>query len=387
MNMHNPAGVRVGVIGCGYWGPKHLRVFESMPSVASIAAIDARPEQLLGIQRILPSVRTFAALDDALPHIDALVVATPPSTHYHLASTAIAAGKHVLVEKPMTTSTLEAHLLVQQARAAGTVLMAGHTFEYNPAVVKLRDIVQGELLGRIYYVDSARLNLGLYQDDVSVVFDLAPHDVSILNFLLDSDPTTVEAWGSQHAHPQHADVAYLRLNYADRGVCANVHVSWLDPCKVRRVTVVGSGKMAVYDDLSNDERIRVFDKGVVPAGLGENITQPPMSYRYGDIVAPFTPSDEPLAVQDEHFVECIVTGATPRSDGVVGMRVVRVLEAAQRSIDHGGPVTVAGLDPEVVSFPGTTLDAVPLPSATHDRSGRALEVLHRRPVRANGALR
>jgi predicted dehydrogenase len=373
--MHDPKGVRVGVIGCGYWGPKHLRVLEGMPTVAAIAAIDARPEQLVNISRIIPSVRLFAELADALPHIDALVIATPPSTHYPIARAAIAAGKHVLVEKPMTTSTREAQALVALAADVGTVLMAGHTFEYNPAVVKLREIIQTELLGRIYYIDSARLNLGLYQDDVSVLFDLAPHDVSILNFLLDSDPTTVEAWGSQHAHPRHADVAYLRLNYAERGVCANVHVSWLDPCKVRRVTVVGSRRMAVYDDLSNDERIRVYDKGVVPASLGDNVTQPPMSYRYGDIVAPFTSSDEPLAVQDEHFVDCVLNGTTPRSNGHVGLRVVRVLEAAQRSLEIGRSVRVDEIGSDVSTFPATALNA-----------NSFLDALQKRAVTSDGAL-
>jgi predicted dehydrogenase len=330
--------IRVGVIGCGYWGPKHLRVLEAMPTVAEIAGIDGRPEQLAAIRRALPSVRTFATLDQALPHVDALIVATPPSTHFAIAREAIEAGKHVLVEKPMTTTSAHAEILVELAHRAGTVLMAGHTFEYNPAVLKLRDIVQNDLLGRIYYVDSARLNLGLYQDDVSVLFDLAPHDVSILSFLLGADPDSVQAWGSQHTHPLHTDVAYLRLNYVERDVCANVHVSWLDPCKVRRVTVVGSSKMAVYDDLCIDERIRVYDKGVVPASLGDSMTQPPMSYRYGDIVAPYTPSEEPLAVQDAHFVDCIRTGSQPRSDGVSGLRVVRVLEAAHRSIETGGIV-------------------------------------------------
>ena len=379
MILHEPAGLRVGVIGCGYWGPKHLRVFEAMPTVRSVVAIDARPEQLVSVRRALPSALTFSTLDEALPHVDALVIATPPSTHFALASQAIAAGKHVLVEKPMTTTAASAQQLVARAAEAGTVLMAGHTFEYNPAVVQLRDIVQEEL-GRIYYVHSARLNLGLYQDDVSVIFDLAPHDVSILNFLLDSEPTSVQAWGSRHAHPRHADVAYLRLDYGERGVCSNIHVSWLDPCKVRRVTVVGSRKMAVYDDLSNDERIRVFDKGVSPASLGDVTTQPPMSYRYGDIVAPYTPSDEPLGVQDEHFVDCVLNGTAPRSDGVVGMRVVRVLEAAQRSLDEGRVVELDHPD-ATTTFTGKQMDAARVTAASgHATNGGALGVLDREPV-------
>jgi predicted dehydrogenase len=378
MGLHDPAGVRVGVVGCGYWGPKHLRVFEAMPTVASIVAIDARTEQLDNVRRALPSALTFATLDEALPHVDALVVATPPSTHFELASQAIAAGKHVLVEKPMTTTTGAAQQLVIRAAEAGTVLMAGHTFEYNPAVVRLRDIVQQEL-GRIYYVHSARLNLGLYQDDVNVIFDLAPHDVSILNFLLDSEPTSVQAWGSRHAHPRHADVAYVRLDYGERGVCSNIHVSWLDPCKVRRVTVVGSKKMAVYDDLSNDERIRVYDKGVSPASLGDVTTQPPMSYRYGDIVAPYTSSDEPLGVQDAHFVDCVLNGTTPRSDGVVGMRVVRVLEAAQQSLDEGRTVHLDHPDAGT-AFAGKQMDPRRIAGLGNGGTRVGLTVLDREPV-------
>jgi predicted dehydrogenase len=330
--------VRVGVVGCGYWGPKHLRVLEGLPRVFSIAAIDPRVERLAGVRRVLPSVQCYTSLDEALPFVDALIIATPPTTHFELGYRALSAGKHVLIEKPMATSSLDAELLLSLSRDRGVTLMAGHTFEYNAAVLKLREIVQSQTLGRLYYIDSSRLNLGLYQSDVNVLFDLAPHDVSIMNFLLDAEPTSVEAWGSRHAHPEHTDVAYLRMEYAERGVSAHIHVSWLDPCKVRRVTVVGSQKMAVYNDLESDERIRIYDKGVVRGSVTEPLGQPPMSYRYGDIVAPFMPSDEPLAVQDEHFVDCILSGKIPQSDGSVGLSVVRVLEAAQRSIDCGGPV-------------------------------------------------
>lgn len=331
-------GIRVGVVGCGYWGPKHLRVLGGLPSVSMIAAIDSRADRLAEVGRNFPSARCFRTLDEALPHIDALVVATPPTTHYAIGLRAIAAGKHVLIEKPMATASDQADDLIGAAYEAGAVLMAGHTFEYNPAVLKLRDLVQSGVLGNLYYIDSARLNLGLYQNDVSVLFDLAPHDVSILNFVLGAEPTSVEAWASRHAHPILNDVAYLRLDYGDLGCRAHVHVSWLDPCKVRRVTVVGSRKMAVYDDLDSDERIRIYDKGVAPASIADDTGQPPMSYRYGDIVAPLLSNDEPLAVQDAHFVDCIGSGLTPQSDGLVGLSVIRVLEAAQRSIERGGRV-------------------------------------------------
>jgi predicted dehydrogenase len=221
--------------------------------------------------------------------------------------------------------------------------MVGHTFEYNPAVWKLRELIQGQSLGEIYYLDSARLNLGLYQSDVNVILDLAPHDVSIINHVLGETPRAVQAWASRHAHPRFEDVAYLRLFYDDERLSANVHISWLDPCKVRRVTAVGSEKMAVYDDLAAEERIRVLDRGVRAPSSGDDFTQPPMSYRYGDITSPFVTADEPLSVQDRHFTECIATHTTPNTDGACGLAVVEVLECAQRSLELGRPVLLEEL--------------------------------------------
>jgi predicted dehydrogenase len=223
----------------------------------------------------------------------------------------------------------------------GVVLMVGHTFEFNSAVWKLQDMVKSHELGELYYVDTARLNLGLYQSDVNVVWDLAPHDVSILNYVLDRRPSSVQCWGSRHAHRLHEDVAYLRLSYSDPAMYANVHVSWLDPCKVRRVTLVGSEKMVVYDDLSAEERIRIHDKGVVQMPGESNDAHPPMSYRYGDVVAPYLTINEPLAVEDRHFVDCILTGSRPVTDGANGLAVVEILECAQLSLDEHRPVQIA----------------------------------------------
>jgi predicted dehydrogenase len=219
--------------------------------------------------------------------------------------------------------------------------MVGHTFEHNAAVWKLREVIESGQLGEIYYIDTARLNLGLYQADVNVVWDLAPHDISIINHLLRAAPTSVQAWGSRHARFRQEDVAYLRLSYEDRSVQAQVHVSWLDPCKVRRVTVVGSRRMAVYDDLADDERLRIYDKGVVAAEQGD-VRNRPMSYRYGGISAPYIQLHEPLAVQDQHFVECVATGRRPYTDGEDGLAVVQVLEAASQSLHRGGSVRLAG---------------------------------------------
>jgi len=221
--------------------------------------------------------------------------------------------------------------------------MVGHTFEYNTAVLRLRELVRSGELGELFYIDSGRLNLGLYQSDVNVIWDLAPHDISIINLLLSTPPSSVQAWGARHAHRRLEDVAYLRLTYDDLSVSANIHVSWLDPCKVRRVTAVGSRKMAVYNDLAADERIRIHDKGVSsPLEVidGTDLTQPPMSYRYGDITVPFVPQSEPLAAQDGHFLDCIISGAPCRTDGINGLAVVEVLQAAQTSLETGRPVRV-----------------------------------------------
>jgi predicted dehydrogenase len=346
--------VRVGVLGCGYWGPKHVRVASNLPSVSSVSVIDGRADRLAAVSRSFPAVGCFSSLEEALPHVDAVVIATPPSTHVALACEAMSAGKHVLVEKPLATTVADAEFLVAAADSAGVVLMVGHTFEYNSAVWKLRELVSSGELGELYYLDSARLNLGLCQSDVDVIFDLAPHDVSIINYVLNSTPSSVQAWGAKHAHGL-ADVAYLRLDYADRGVSANVHVSWLDPCKVRRVTAVGSRKMAVYNDLASEERIRIHDKGVVTPAPDDMLGHAPMSYRYGDVVSPYLTMDEPLSIQDEHFVECILTGKRPQSDGRSGLSVVRVLEAAHESIDTRSRIA---LRPEV---PRPSRGPLPLP--------------------------
>ncbi|HZC42137.1 MAG TPA: Gfo/Idh/MocA family oxidoreductase [Streptosporangiaceae bacterium] len=336
-----PGGIRVAVVGVGHWGSRHLRVLRSATGVSAVVGVDERfsgggaDSQQAGV-----GVAAYRALEEALPHVDAVVIATPPASHAGLGLTAIAAGKHVLVEKPLATTTDAARTLVEAAGAAGVVLMPGHTFEHNAAVRKLRDLVRDSQLGRLFYLDCARLNLGLYQPDVNVILDLAAHDISIANFVLGSRPATVEVWGSRYIHPEHEDVAYLRLDYADLGVRANIHVSWLYPTKVRRITAVGSRRMATYDDLADAERIRVFDRSAIPPEEGDG----PLShiaYHLGDVVSPFIPFAEPLAVQDQHFIDCIGNGSPPAVDGSNGLAVVQALECAQISLREQRPVALA----------------------------------------------
>lgn len=343
--MTGGSGPRLGVIGCGYWGSKHARVLNSIEDVGAVAVIDADGEKVRRLAQSFPGVTGFTSIDDAMDHVDAVVIATPPSSHAPLALKLIEAGKHVMVEKPMATTSADARTMIAAAEACAVVLMVGHTFEYHSAVWKLRDMVRSREIGDLYYLDTARLNLGLYQSDVNVILDLAPHDISILNYILGRQPTSVQCWASRHAHRILEDVAYLRLSYTDPDVFANVHVSWLDPRKVRRVTLVASKKMVVYNDLASEERIRIHDKGVLQMSGHDDDTHPPMSYRYGDVVAPYLTMNEPLVVEDRHFVDCIFTGNRPMTDGASGLAVVEILECAQRSLNEVRPVHVCEVQP------------------------------------------
>ena len=345
--------VRVLVVGCGYWGSKHVRVLASLEEVSGVAIVDPDAERRNRLQSAFSSVAAFAHLEAALPHVDAVVVATPPALHAQVATAAIEAGKDVLVEKPLTTSLADAQALVALAEREGRVLMVGHTFEYNAAVRELRKRIRIGELGTLRYLDGAWLNLGLYQSDVNVIWDLAPHDISISNFLLDSVPTRVSAWGSAHAASPFEDVAQLRLDYDDVDVTAYVRVSWLDPAKVRRITVVGSERMAVYNDLSSTERLRIFDRGVEPIDSALELHQMPLNYRYGDIVSPYIPFEEPLTVEDRHFLDCVINRKLPLTDGHSGTAVVAVLEAASQALHTGQSAPITGVklrfDPSVAA--------------------------------------
>lgn len=336
--------MRIGVIGLGYWGSKHVRVLSALPGVDTVVGLDLDRERRETLSGAFPALRLAGDLADLLEVVDGVVVATHPSSHAPLARAALEADVPVLVEKPLALTSREGLDLVLLAEARGIPLMVGHTFAYNPAVHALRDMVRSGHLGDVLHIHSQRLNLGLYQSDCDVVWDLAPHDISIITTLMGGAPSSVAAWGRGHINPVVADNAYLKLEYADQNAQAVVHVSWLDPHKVRRITVVGSQRMAVYDDLADDERLRVYDKGVTP---GDHVSPhaTPLSYRYGDIHSPYIPFSEPLALEDEHFVHCVRTGAAPETDGRAGLEVVRTLEAASHAMRAGGEVRLDHLTP------------------------------------------
>lgn len=330
----------IAVVGYGYWGSKHVRVLSSIPNV-EVTVVDSDRVRLAAVAAHYPAARLAERLDDVLRDVDAVVIATPPGSHAQLARRTLQAGRHVLVEKPLATSVEDAEMLVELSERLGLTLMAGHTFEYNPAVWKLRELVRSGTLGRILYVDTARLNLGRYQRDVNVLWDLAPHDISITSFILDDTPSATAVWSQCNVGGRHADVAYLRLDFRQARTQAFVHVSWLSPHKVRRVTVVGEDKMAVYDDLSDNERIRIYDVGVEPQtnndpGAAHAL---PVTYRTGDIISPYIPFQEPLLVEDEHFIDCVRHGLTPQSSGRQGLNVVRVLAATDHAGALGGGLT------------------------------------------------
>jgi len=333
--------IEIAVVGFGNWGSKHVRVLTSMPDVA-VTVVDRDARRLAEAARAFPSVKLADSLERALATADGVIVATPPRSHAPIAHAVIRANRHVLVEKPLAPSVAECEQLIDAAALSDGFLMVGHTFEHDGAIWKLREIANSGELGEVRYIDCARLNLGLFQEDVNVIWDLAPHDVSIVNFILGRPPSAVSAWGHSHANRGLEDVAHLHLRYADSGVRAYVHVSWLDPCKVRRVTIVGSEKMVVYNDLAGDQKIRIYDVGLEDDALGDSSYADPVRYRFGDIISPRVSRREPLAVQAEHMIHCIRTGANPRTDGRSGLAVARVLEAANQALRTGREVLLDG---------------------------------------------
>ena len=329
--------INIGVVGCGYWGPNHIRNFNWLPNCNMMICCDKDTKRLEHMRRLYPATETTTEADDLLneKRLDAVVIATPVFTHFDLAKKALLSGKHVLVEKPMSHSVETCLSLIKLAEEMDRVLMVGHTFEYTAAVNKARVIINSGELGEPLYVSSIRVNLGLFQPDINVSWDLAPHDISIITYLIGEVPESVNCQGKSHYKKEIEDVATITLNYAN-GVIAFIHNSWLDPNKIRKTTIVGSKKMLVYDDVETQEKIKIYDKGVNAPPYYDTYADFQFSYRYGDIYSPRLEDYEPLKEQSKHFLECIEHGLRPRSCGHSGLRVVSILEAASKSLSMDG---------------------------------------------------
>jgi predicted dehydrogenase len=325
--------IRVGVIGAGYWGPNIVRNLHEAPGAEPVAVADLSPDRLEAIHKRFPAVRVTTdhreLLDDKT--IDAVCIVTPVGTHRKLAEEAFAAGKHVFVEKPLAGNVSDAEAIVRASERAGRTLMVGHTFVYNPAVVAVKEILASGTIGAIHYVDSQRVNLGQHQFDINVLWDLGPHDVSITLYWLDEEPEWVQCTGACFVQPTIEDVVFLMIGFPS-GAIAHAHLSWLAPSKLRTMTVTGSQKMVIYDDVQAVEKVKIYDQGV------ERLEHDELrrSYRAGDIHSPRIPVTEALQLEMRHFVECVRDGKKPRSDGAAGLHVVRVLEAGMRSLKSGG---------------------------------------------------
>lgn len=332
----------VGVIGCGYWGPNLLRNFAENEAAQLYWICDLDMKRLDSMGRRYPAARATREPKQlfADPHLDAVVIATPLFTHYRLARAALEAGKHVLIEKPFTSSSREAEELIELAERKGLTLMVDHTFIYTGAVRKIKEMVESGELGDLLYFDSVRINLGLFQRDINVVWDLAPHDLSIMDFIIGREPESVTATGSSHIEPGIENIAYVMFRFSDQFI-AHFHFNWLAPVKIRRALIAGSSKMIVYDDIEPTEKIRIYDKGVTSNRLEDDVNKEDayrtlVSYRTGDVWVPKLDSTEALHYMCKEFLDAINEGRRPLTDGHAGLRIVRLLEAAQRSIRGGG---------------------------------------------------
>lgn len=329
--------INIGVIGHGYWGPNLTRNFAELSRGKLAAVSDLDQRKLDVVARRFPSVKTTTDYQDLVrdPKIDAIAIATPVSTHFELAMAVLKAGKHLWLAKPMTETSLQAQKLVDEAEKRNRVFIVDHTFVYTGSIRKMGEIVASGDLGQIFYYDSTRVNLGLFQRDVSVLSDLAAHDFSILEFLLREQPTAVSASGINHFPGTPENLAYITLFY-DSGTIAHANVSWLAPVKVRQVLLGGSKKMIVYDDLEPSEKIKIYDKGISITDDPRQIQEMRVGYRTGDMLAPKLDGTEALAVEAEHFLDCIERGKTPLTDGRSGLRVVELIEAATSSMRARG---------------------------------------------------
>jgi len=336
------APIKVGVVGCGYWGPNLIRNLRAVPGCQLVAVCDPDAERIRHVQSLYPEVQAVPNHEELLRlrQLDAVVIAAPPRWHHPIAKASLLAGKHTFVEKPMALSSAQGEELTELADLKGRVLMAGYTFLYSPAVRRIKEIVAAGDLGDIRYISARRLNLGLFQKDINVTWDLAPHDISIILHIMEETPISVNCRGSAHVTPGVEDVSSLCLTFR-RERSAIVHSSWVDPRKVREMTIVGSRRMIVYDDVAQFEKIRVFDARVERPPHYDTFAEFHYAYHYGDVYVPYVKQEEPLKVECQHFVDCIRTGTRPLSDGGQAQSVLRILEAGSASLaQQGAPVTL-----------------------------------------------
>jgi len=327
--------IRVGIIGYGYWGPRIARNFQGLNGCELAVICDKNPETLRRAKKAHPGVTVTCDLAEVIcsPDIDAVAVITPVWTHFELAKAALENGKHVFVEKPFTSTVAQAEELIELAARKRLTIMVDHTFLFTGAVRKLRQLIDEGTLGKLYYYDSTRVNLGLFQHDVNVIWDLAPHDLSIMDHLIEQKPEAVIATGQKHLNC-HEDVAYITIYFGDR-MLAHLNVNWLSPVKIRTTLLGGEKKMAVWNDVEADEKVKIYDKGVDITN-GQSVYELLVSYRSGDMWSPKVDQTEALAAEAQYFVDCVQRNETPFNDGVAGLRVVRLLEAADASLKAGG---------------------------------------------------
>ena len=329
--------IKVGVVGCGYWGPNLIRNFRTLPDCDLKVMCDLKPDRLKHLNVLYPEVEATPDFKHMLNGIglDAVVIATAVKSHFLMAKTSLAAGKHVFIEKPMASSSAECEELVELAKKKGRILMAGHTFLYAPAVRKIKQIVDSGDIGEIRYICARRLNLGLFQKDINVAWDLAPHDISIIQHVMGELPISVNCRGSANITPGIEDVTTMTLSFTKQR-SAIIHSSWLDPRKVREMTIVGSKRMIVYDDVAPLEKIRIFDARVETPPHYDTFAEFQYAYHYGDMYAPYIKQEEPLKTECQHFLDCIRNGTSPLTDGRQGLELVRILEASSESLRRGG---------------------------------------------------
>lgn len=332
--------INVGVIGYGYWGPNLVRNFVACPDTRVTAVADRDQQRLQAVASLYPAIRLTASADELIadPEVDAVVIATPVDTHFPLAQAALQAGKHVLVEKPIASTSDQARHLIDEAARRNLVLMVDHTFVYTGAVRKMHELIRTEAFGTVRYYDSTRVNLGLFQHDVNVLWDLAVHDLSIMAYLLDRAPVAVSATGHSHIPGQPEYAAFLTVFFGDDSI-AHVNVNWLSPVKIRRTLIGGDRQMIVYDDLEASEKVKLYDKGITVTPTPEQVHKLLISYRTGDLWSPNIPATEALALEAAHFAACVSGGEKPLTGGEAGLQIVRVLEAADQSLrNRGAPV-------------------------------------------------